>query len=80
MALAIFDLDNTLLAGDSDHAWGSYLLQRNKIQATDYQLAKDYFFAQYQRGKLDIHEYVTFVVGHLNSILPAELDTLRREF
>lgn len=80
MALAIFDLDNTLLAGDSDHAWGSYLVQRRKVNADAYQQANDYFYQQYQSGGLDIHEYVAFVVGHINELSSVERDTLRREF
>ena len=60
MALALFDLDNTLLNGDSDHSWGIYLAE---IGAVDPQLQKDkqdYFYQQYLAGELDIHEFCEF--------------------
>lgn len=80
MALAIFDLDNTLLAGDSDHAWGNYLVQRKLVDTAQHQQANDYFYQQYQAGTLDIHEYVQFVVTPLKKLSPDELEKLRIDF
>lgn len=65
MALAIFDLDNTLLNGDSDHAWGEYLVQQGKVDAQAYQEANDYFYQQYKQAKLDIYEYLDFALKPL---------------
>ncbi|MCK5880717.1 MAG: HAD-IB family phosphatase, partial [Sinobacterium sp.] len=73
MALAIFDLDNTLLNGDSDHAWGEYLVQHGKVDAKAYQEANDYFYQQYKQAKLDIHEYLEFA---LKPLTQHSIDTL----
>ncbi|MDO1988901.1 haloacid dehalogenase-like hydrolase, partial [Escherichia coli] len=45
MRLALFDLDNTLLAGDSDHSWGEWLCQRGLVDAAEYQARNDAFYA-----------------------------------
>lgn len=65
MALAIFDLDHTLLSGDSDHAWGQYLVDRNLVDPADHQRRNDYFYEQYKAGTLDIHEYLSFALKPL---------------
>ena len=44
MTLAIFDLDNTLLAGDSDHAWGEFLVEESIVDAEEYRQANDRFY------------------------------------
>ncbi|TGG91377.1 HAD family hydrolase [Natronospirillum operosum] len=80
MALAIFDLDNTLLAGDSDHAWGAFLVAQGVVDRADYQRANDYFYARYQAGTLDIHEYVQFVVQPLQELGRNKREALREQF
>jgi len=80
MALAIFDLDNTLLAGDSDHAWGEFLVAQGQVTASDYAQANDYFYAQYRAGQLNIDEYVAFVVKPLQQLTPQQRDHLSRQF
>lgn len=60
MALAIFDLDNTLIAGDSDHAWGEFLVEKGVVDPIEYQQKNNYFYQQYQLGQMDIYEYVNF--------------------
>ncbi|MCY1401901.1 Phosphoserine phosphatase [compost metagenome] len=60
MRLALFDLDNTLLAGDSDHSWGEWLCQRGLVDAADYQARNDAFYADYVAGKLDVIAYQNF--------------------
>ena len=54
MALAIFDLDNTLIAGDSDHGWGEFLVAKDKVDRDHYQAMNDRFYADYEAGQLDI--------------------------
>ncbi|MFE8072873.1 HAD family hydrolase [Marinobacteraceae bacterium S3BR75-40.1] len=66
MTLAIFDLDNTLLAGDSDHAWGEFLVERGIVEEDYYREANDRFFHAYQAGDLDIHEYLAFALEPLS--------------
>ncbi|MFO8152901.1 HAD family hydrolase [Thioalkalivibrio sp.] len=61
MPLAIFDLDNTLLAGDSDHAWGRFLAEVGAVDAATYTRLNDDFYAQYVAGTLDIYAFCRFV-------------------
>ncbi len=60
MALALFDLDNTLLAGDSDFEWGQYLVSIGIVDAKIYEAANLKFYQQYKDGTLDIHEFLRF--------------------
>ena len=80
MALAIFDLDNTLLGGDSDHAWGEFLVQRGIVDHTVYAEANDRFYREYQNGTLDIHAYLAFALEPLTRFTRAELNTLHDDF
>ena len=80
MALAIFDLDNTLIAGDSDHGWGEFLVARNKVDVSAYRMANDQFYADYEAGCLDIHAYLEFSLAPLAQIAPTELAQLHQEF
>jgi HAD superfamily hydrolase (TIGR01490 family) len=58
--LALFDLDNTLLAGDSDHSWGEFLCRHGHVDAVEYQARNDAFYADYCAGKLDVVAYQNF--------------------
>lgn len=80
MSLAIFDLDNTLLNGDSDHAWGEFLIEKGMVDAIFYKESNDRFYREYQLGKLDIHRYVEFALEPLTRHDRAELDVLHAEF
>lgn len=60
--LALFDLDNTLLEGDSDHAWGEFLINKNLVEEQAHRAKNDYFYDQYKQGALDIHGYVAFTL------------------
>lgn len=80
MSLAIFDLDHTLLSGDSDHAWGEFLVRQQIVDPSHYQRQNDHFFAQYQQGTLDIHEYLAFALEPLTRFSVQELDLLHRQF
>ncbi len=65
MTLALFDLDNTLIAGDSDHAWGQFLVDHGVVDAEAYQRANDQFYQDYRAGTLDIVAYSEFVFAVL---------------
>ncbi|WP_449237037.1 histidinol-phosphatase [Bacterioplanoides pacificum] len=78
MALVIFDLDHTLLSGDSDHAWGQYLVDRGLVEPAEHQRRNDYFYQQYKAGTLDIHEYLTFALKPLTQH-PLELMLAERQ-
>ena len=80
MALAIFDLDNTLLGGDSDHAWGEFLVQRGIVDRTVYAEANDRFYREYQNGTLDIHAYLAFALEPLTRFTRDELKALHDDF
>lgn len=80
MSLAIFDLDNTLIAGDSDHSWGEFLVEHNKVDAAAYRQRNDEFFRAYQRGDLDIMDYLRFAVAPLTQFDENELAALHRQF
>lgn len=80
MALAIFDLDHTLLSGDSDHTWGQFLVDKKIVDPSHYEKQNDYFYEQYKAGALDIHEYLTFVLKPLTENPLATMRALRDEF
>lgn len=80
MALAIFDLDNTLIAGDSDHGWGEFLVEQGIVDQHLYQEKNDYYFQQYQQGKLDILDYLQFSLQPLTQHDLATLHKLRDQF
>lgn len=80
MSLAIFDLDNTLLGGDSDHAWGDFLVRRGIVDAELYRTSNDLFYRQYQDGSLDIHAYLAFALEPLTRYSAAELADLHADF
>ncbi len=80
MTLAIFDLDNTLLTGDSDHGWGEFLVKKNLVDKAVYQKANEKFYNQYKQGKLDIHEYSEFSFKPLAEHSMVELANLHSVF
>ena len=80
MQLAIFDLDNTLIGGDSDHAWGEFLVARDHVDGERYRSANDRFYQDYQRGELDIFAYLEFALEPLAQLSRSELNNLHREF
>lgn len=80
MTLAIFDLDNTLLNGDSDHAWGEFLVAKGIVDANVYKQANDRFFEQYNNGGLNIHDYLEFALQPLANNDKAQLDSWHEEF
>ena len=80
MRLAIFDLDNTLLAGDSDHAWGEFLVAEGLVDPVLHKARNDGFYADYCAGKLDIFAYSEFVFSFLVDKEPSWLAALHRRF
>lgn len=65
MNLAIFDLDNTLLAGDSDYLWGRFLIEHGIVDRSQYEDANAKFFEEYKRGTLDIEAFLNFALAPL---------------
>ena len=80
MRLALFDLDNTLLGGDSDHAWGDYLCERGILDGVAYKARNDAFYEDYLAGRLDIRDYLNFSLEILGRSEMAQLEQWHREF
>lgn len=80
MRLALFDLDNTLLGGDSDHAWGDYLCERGILDPIAYKNRNDEFYKDYLAGKLDLKAYLEFTLEILARTEMAQLDEWHRDF
>ncbi|PYC27814.1 histidinol-phosphatase [Pseudomonas mosselii] len=80
MRLALFDLDNTLLGGDSDHAWGDYLCERGILDPIAYKQRNDAFYQDYLNGTLDMQAYLAFSMEILAASEPAQLEQWHREF
>jgi len=60
VGLAIFDLDNTLLGGDSDYLWGRFLCEQGVVDAAVYERENERYYQAYQAGTLDIHAFLDF--------------------
>jgi len=80
MALAIFDLDKTLIGGDSDFLWGEFLSEIGAVDADTYQIKNQYFFDQYALGKLNINEYLEFCLEPLSLNSRTTLDEWHQRF
>ncbi len=65
MALAIFDLDNTLLGGDSDHAWGEFVCEQGLVDAATFSIRNDAFYEDYKLGRLNIQAYLRHALSPL---------------
>jgi len=80
MDLILFDLDNTLLAGDSDVAWTQFLIEKGAIDASAQETRNLVFYERYKAGTLDIHEFLDFQLAPLTLYPRAQLDAWRDEF
>ena len=81
MPLAIFDLDNTLIGGDSDYLWGEFLCDEGIITDREsFQKMNDYFYHQYEIGELDIYAWAEFSFKVLSEHSFDKLNQLRKDF
>jgi len=80
MALALFDLDNTLLDGDSDYLWGCFLVERGIVDGELYQSENQRFYDQYLEGSLNIYEFLRFQLKPLATHSRAQLEQWRAEY
>lgn len=80
MNLALFDLDNTLLAGDSDYEWGQFLIDRGVVDRDFYESRNRDFYEQYKAGTLDIHAFLAFALEPLARHTPEELARWHADF
>lgn len=78
--LTLFDLDETLLPLDSDHAWGEFVIRLGWVDEAAFRQRNDEFFAQYKAGALDIHAYVAFTTAPLRERGPAAAAAAHAQF
>ncbi len=80
MTLAIFDLDNTLIGGDSDNLWGEFVHEQGLMEGADFARQNDQFYADYQAGTLDIDAYLRFALSPLIGHPMEQLESWHRAF
>ncbi|MGZ5008575.1 MAG: histidinol-phosphatase [Methylobacter sp.] len=80
MSLAIFDLDNTLIADDSDYLWGQFLVDQGIVDKSHYEDANAKFYEDYKHGTLDIVEFLRFSLKPLADNEPEQLYQWREQF
>jgi len=80
MRLALFDLDNTLLAGDSDFEWAQYLIEQGVLDREVYEARNQTFYDQYKAGTLDIFEFLDFQLKPLSRHPRSQLDAWHADF
>lgn len=80
MTLSIFDLDNTLLAGDSDYLWGQYLSEQGIVDGNIYEQENQRFYDEYKQGQLDIFEFLRFSLRPLAEHPMEQLLEWREQF
>lgn len=80
MSLAIFDLDNTLIDIDSDHAWGEFLLEQGAVDPVAYREANERFLRDYENGTLDIHAFLAVALKPLAENSPEQLAAWHQQF
>jgi HAD superfamily hydrolase (TIGR01490 family) len=78
--LCLFDLDDTLLPIDSDHAWGEFVTRLGWVDAQEFAHRNDSFYAQYKAGVLNIAEYIDFATEPLRLRTPSQLGDAHRQF
>ena len=80
MQLALFDLDHTLLTGDSDYEWTQYLVSKGIVDRTTHEARNAEFYEQYKAGTLDIHEFLDFQLRPLADHTRADLEAWHADF
>ena len=80
MNLALFDLDNTLLSGDSDFEWSQFLIEQGVLDRELFEAKNLAFYEQYKAGTLDIHEFLDFQLKPLSRHARKVLDAWHEEF
>jgi HAD superfamily hydrolase (TIGR01490 family) len=78
--LTLFDLDGTLIAGDSDHSFGEFMVDVGWVDAEAFRRRNDEFFASYQAGKLDVHAYIAFSTAAWRDRAAAEQAAISERF
>ena len=80
MNLTLFDLDGTLIPGDSDHSFGGHMVDIGLADGEAWRARNDQFYADYLAGKLDLDEYIEFTTGVWRHRPAAELEAIQQRF
>ncbi len=80
MKLALFDLDNTLIAGDSDYAWAEFLMEEGIVERESYEQTNKRFYRQYEEGTIRMEDWLAFQLAPLANRKREELEGWHREF
>jgi len=80
VSLAIFDLDNTLIAGDSDYLWGEYLVEQGVVDGDHYRSENERYYREYKQGALNIMEFLAFSLKPLSEHSLDQLHAWRAAF
>ena len=78
--LAIFDLDNTILNGDSDYSWINFLIEKRLVDKDEYERKNKYFYDQYYQGKLNYDEWAEFALTTIKGKKPEEIEDILSKF
>lgn len=80
LRLALFDLDHTLLPLDSDYEWGEFTIRIGWNDPVEFARRNDEFYAHYQAGKLDVHDYVRFATEAVRARGPEAAAAAHQQF
>jgi HAD superfamily hydrolase (TIGR01490 family) len=78
--LALFDLDNTLLAGDSDYNWSLFLIRQGLLDEKTHHERNEQFYLDYKNGNLDIYKFLAFQLKPLSEHSMADLNALHAKY
>ena len=78
--LIIFDLDNTILNGDSDYSWINFLIEKRLVDKDEYERKNKYFYDQYYQGKLNYDECAEFALTTIKGKKPEEIEDILSKF
>ena len=78
--LAIFDLDNTILNGDSDYSWINFLIEKRLVDKAEYERKNKYFYDQYYQGKLNYDEWAEFALTTIKGKKPEDIEDILSKF
>jgi HAD superfamily hydrolase (TIGR01490 family) len=80
MKLALFDLDNTLLGGDSDYAWSQFLIEEGILDREKFEQTSGWFLKEYERGSIVMEDWLAFQLKPLAGRPRAQLEDWHRRF
>jgi len=80
MRLALFDLDHTLLDGDSDQLWCDFLIDKGMLDKAIFSAKNEAMARDYKTGAVNVQVFCEFYIGTLTLKAPADWEIIRQEF